>query len=95
MGEKLNPQTIALPPALQSEVAKAQDAWRVDKKAERLWRKDATLWTGGDEGDWLGWLHVIDDELHDLEALRDFARGVRAEGFADVLLLGIDRKSVV
>jgi transaldolase / glucose-6-phosphate isomerase len=94
LGEKLNPQTIALPPALQSEVAKAHEAWRLDKKAERLWRKDATLWTGGDESDWLGWLHVIDDELRDLETLRDFARGVRAEGFSDVLLLGMGGSSL-
>ena len=54
----LNEQTLALPPSLMREVDKALEAWASNANTRRLWRADATLWTGGDEGDWLGWLDV-------------------------------------
>ena len=28
---------------------------------QKLWDKDASLWTGEDEGKWLGWLTIVDD----------------------------------
>jgi len=27
----------------------------------RLWNCDASLWTAGDESQWLGWLNIVDD----------------------------------
>ena len=50
----LNEQTLALPPSLMREVDKALEAWASNANTRRLWRADATLWTSGDEGDWLG-----------------------------------------
>jgi hypothetical protein len=67
LSERPNEQTIALPPALQSKVEDAQAAWHSKDNTRRLWSKDATLWTGGDEGNWLGWLDSIDSERRDVE----------------------------
>lgn len=94
MGEKLNQQTIALPQALLKAVAKAQEAWRSKENTRRLWSKDATLWTGQDECDWLGWLDIIDSELHDVASVQDFGGELRAENFTDVLLLGMGGSSL-
>ena len=94
MDEKLNQQTIALPQALLKAVAKAQGAWRSKENTRRLWSKDATLWTGQDECDWLGWLDIIDSELHDVASMQDFGRELRAENFTDVLLLGMGGSSL-
>lgn len=94
MDEKLNQQTIALPQALLKAVAKAQEAWRSKENTRRLWSKDATLWTGQDECDWLGWLDIIDSELHDVASVQDFGRELRAENFTDVLLLGMGGSSL-
>ena len=94
MGGRLNEQTIALPQPLAREVAKAQEAWRSKGNTHRLWGADATLWTGQGESRWLGWLDIVDNELRDVETLREFAREVRAEHFSDVLLLGMGGSSL-
>jgi transaldolase / glucose-6-phosphate isomerase len=94
VGEKVNEQTIVLPPQLIREIAKAQDAWHSGGDTRRLWSADATLWTGRDEGDWLGWLDVIDNELRDIKSLQEFGPELRAESFSDVLLLGMGGSSL-
>ncbi len=91
---KLNEQTIALPPPLMSEVDKALKAWRSNANTRRLWSADATLWTGGDESDWLGWLDIAENKLCDVALLQEFAGEVRAEKFTDVLLLGMGGSSL-
>ena len=90
----LNEQTLALPPSLMREVDKALEAWASNANTRRLWRADATLWTSGDEGDWLGWLDVAENKLCHVEPLQEFAREVRAEKFTDVLLLGMGGSSL-
>ena len=51
-----NPRTWTLPPDLDTAVSAALREWTKERKVERLWARDATLWTGGDEASWLGWL---------------------------------------
>jgi transaldolase / glucose-6-phosphate isomerase len=94
LANPLNEQTIALPPALQAKVDAARPAWAAQGNTHRLWSRDAALWTGGDEGRWLGWLDIVDRELRDVAALEDFGRAVRAEHFTDVLLLGMGGSSL-
>ncbi len=90
----LNEQIIALPPPLMSEVEKALQAWHSHANTRRLWSADATLWTGGDEGDWLGWLDIAGNKLCEVALLHEFARELRAEKFTDVLLLGMGGSSL-
>ena len=59
----------------------------------RLWRRDPDVWTGGDEARWLGWLDLPHAEVP-ADALSRFAGGVRADGLADVLLLGMGGSSL-
>ena len=94
MAETLNEQTFVLPEPLAGEVAKAYEAWRSAGNTQRLWRKDATLWTGGDENQWLGWLDVDENELRDVEMVQEFGGELHAEGFTDVLLLGMGGSSL-
>jgi transaldolase / glucose-6-phosphate isomerase len=59
---------------------------------ERLWARDATLWTGRDEAEWLGWL---DEPLRMQERLPELvAFAQEASGFADVVLLGMGGSSL-
>jgi transaldolase/glucose-6-phosphate isomerase len=94
LGAALDDQAILLDKDLEAEVANTQEAWGAEGKVRRLSRKDATLWTGHDESDWLGWLDVVDTQLADLEPLTSFAAEVRAESFRDVLLLGMGGSSL-
>jgi transaldolase/glucose-6-phosphate isomerase len=94
LGDTLNGQTIALPPQLANQLTTAQQAWRLRENTRRLWSKDASLWTGRDEGDWLGWLDIVGDELQDIAAVRDFGQELRASGLSDVPLLGMGGSSL-
>ncbi|HXV32716.1 MAG TPA: hypothetical protein VD769_01805 [Gaiellaceae bacterium] len=60
---------------------------------ERIWARDASLWTGSDEAQWLGWL---DEPLRMQERLPEilaFAEGAR-EAFDAAVLLGMGGSSL-
>jgi hypothetical protein len=60
---------------------------------EGIWERDPTVWTGGDEAQWLGWL---DEPLHvqeQLEDIRRFAESLHQE-VDDVVLCGMGGSSL-
>ena len=63
-------------------------------KVRRLWARDASLWTGTDEGNWLGWLGITEDQLAHKQHLEDVAKDVKAAGFKHALLLGMGGSSL-
>jgi transaldolase / glucose-6-phosphate isomerase len=94
LGEAHDDQTLALADPLRKAIKDATESWRKKATVHRVWNEDATLWTGSGEGDWLGWLDVIDAQLRDMPALHEFAAEVKAQGFRDVLLLGMGGSSL-
>jgi transaldolase / glucose-6-phosphate isomerase len=91
---RVSRQTYTLPPALAASVKTATDDWRANGKVRRLWQRDATLWTGTDEAEWLGWLGITEDQLAQHENLRKVAADAKNDGFTDVLLLGMGGSSL-
>ncbi len=79
--------------ALQAALDEQCRRWDRDGLVGRLWRKDAAVWTGGDEARWLGWLDLPGAPAP-AAALARFAAGVRADSFTDVLLLGMGGSSL-
>jgi transaldolase/glucose-6-phosphate isomerase len=67
--------------------------WEKSAKARRLWSGDATLWTGAEERDWLGWLTITDDQLAHIGPLKQVAQDVAA-AFSHVVLLGMGGASL-
>src|SRR5882762_8939122 len=67
----------------------AMEAWRRDDNTRRLWERDASLWTGHDEANWLGWLTVAEDQLADLDGLLRAVEDIEEAGFKDILVLGM------
>jgi transaldolase/glucose-6-phosphate isomerase len=61
---------------------------------ERLWARDATLWTGRDESRWLGWLDEPSRMRERVDELEEFARSVWADGFTAAVLLGMGGSSL-
>jgi transaldolase / glucose-6-phosphate isomerase len=94
LGKAQNSQAVVLAEPLTKEVGRAAETWRTKGNIRRLWSGDATLWTGRDEGEWLGWLDVIGAQLRDAAALEQFAREVRGKNFRDILLLGMGGSSL-
>jgi transaldolase/glucose-6-phosphate isomerase len=64
-----------------------------DGLIERIWERDATVWTGKDEAQWLGWL---DEPLHVeemLDRISRFTDSLRDE-IDDIVLLGMGGSSL-
>lgn len=84
----------SLPETLATAVKAAVDDWQSGSKMQRLWQRDATLWTGDDEASWLGWLDITEEQIaHPIE-LRNLAKEVWSAGFRDILLLGMGGSSL-
>jgi transaldolase/glucose-6-phosphate isomerase len=91
---EVDAQTITLPEDIGAKVSEAVDDWKMAGKVRRLWARDASLWTGNDEGNWLGWLGITEDQLAHKQHLEDVAKDVRAAGFKHALLLGMGGSSL-
>ena len=90
--QKLNSTRTLLPPALGDAVARELARWRTEGRMARLWARDASLWTGGDEGRWLGWLDIPGRMQQNLSSLAGFRTD--AQRYAHVLLLGMGGSSL-
>ena len=86
---KINRQTARLPDALAAAVRASLEEWGREGKARRLWARDASLWMGTDEGNWLGWLGITEDQHARFPHLAAIGEEVRLAGFTHVLLLGM------
>ena len=91
---QVNRQTASLPGDLDTAVKKNLNDWRASKKVRQLWQGDASLWTGDDEANWLGWLGITDEQLAGAAKLNDLANEVKSAGFSDILLLGMGGSSL-
>ncbi len=93
LGDRLNGQSLA-PGPLKAALAKAVGQAAKDGWTRRLWTKDKSLWTGGDEDQWLGWLDAACAGAVDFPDLDALAADIKANGFAHVLLLGMGGSSL-
>ncbi len=59
----LNSQLYMLPEKLEALVKASLDDWKKNDKVRRLWQRDAAVWTGTDEAQWLGWLDIVEKQL--------------------------------
>jgi transaldolase/glucose-6-phosphate isomerase len=84
----------SLPESLAGTVKATTAEWQSGDKMQRLWRRDATLWTGSDEANWLGWLDIVDEQIAQHDQLAKLAKEVQARGFQHVLLLGMGGSSL-
>ncbi|MFZ0300440.1 MAG: bifunctional transaldolase/phosoglucose isomerase [Candidatus Sulfotelmatobacter sp.] len=84
----------SLPENLAASVKANIADWKLGGKMQRLWKRDATLWTGEDEAGWLGWLDIIEDQIAHPIQLRGLAKEVWSAGYKDILLLGMGGSSL-
>lgn len=92
-GARIGEQTMALGD-LEPAFAPELDLWRRSGNVRRLWSRDPTLWSGGPEAEWLGWLDIVRREIDGLARLTALRDHVAAEGFSHVVLLGMGGSSL-
>jgi transaldolase / glucose-6-phosphate isomerase len=90
----VNGLKTSLPESLAATVKATTAEWQAGGKMQRLWQRDAKLWTGTDEGAWLGWLDIVDEQIAQHDQLAKLAKEVQARGFQHVLLLGMGGSSL-
>jgi transaldolase / glucose-6-phosphate isomerase len=90
----LNKISYKLPPALAEGVKSSLADWKTNNKVARLWQKDPTLWTGADEGKWLGWLTIVDEQLKEIANLKKLAAEIKKAKFRHGVLLGMGGSSL-
>ena len=90
----LNKLTYKLPANLASAVNAALADWKSNNKVARMWAKDASIWTGADESNWLGWLSIVDEQLANVHVLKDLAAEVKKRKFKHAILLGMGGSSL-
>jgi len=81
-------------PEMKTAVDAEMEIWRKDGRIRWLWTGDKSLWAGTDEDKWVGWLHVVESELADIDRLRGFADEVKQRGFTEIVLLGMGGSSL-
>ncbi len=93
------PPTIksALPSELEGPIAETGKKAIAESVAQRIWRKDDTLW--GEHGapeisDRLGWLTISEPMLESAPDLHAFAAECQAEGFEECVLCGMGGSSL-
>ncbi len=83
----------SLPAKLEQDFSAAVTDWEKGK-IDRLWARDASLWTHQDESKWLGWLDIVERQQNDLQKFRALAQDIKTAGFESALLLGMGGSSL-
>jgi transaldolase/glucose-6-phosphate isomerase len=93
-GDRVSLAIVPGSPQMKAAFEEEMEVWRKRGRIRRLWAGDKSLWAGTDEDQWVGWLHVVEQELADLDPLHGFAQEVKQRGFTDVVLLGMGGSSL-
>ncbi len=94
LASKLASVKSSLPEALGKQVDAERDAWRSKGSVRDLWARQASLWTGEDEAQWLAWLDIVAERTAHVDELVAFQQDVKQAGFTHVLLLGMGGSSL-
>jgi len=87
-------QTWTLPPVLAAKLEETLQQWQASAGSRRLWARDAALWTGDGEGEWLGWLSITEDQQAHFGHLQRIAEEARQQDVAHTVLLGMGGSSL-
>ena len=83
-----------LPQPLSRAVSATLDNWNANNKVQRLWNRDAALWTNSDESKRLGWLNIVEEQISQIHNFRKLAEEIRTAGFKQAVLLGMGGSSL-
>jgi len=90
----VNNLTYNLPGDLAQSVKATLEDWKKNDKVKRLWARDASLWTNKDEGNWLGWLGIVDEQIAHNADFKKIADEIHNAGFTHLVLLGMGGSSL-
>jgi transaldolase/glucose-6-phosphate isomerase len=69
------------------------NGWQDEHKMQRLWAHDASLWTGSDESEWMGWLNVA-IEKEEIPRIEFLSNELKTNNMTDIVLMGMGGSSL-
>ncbi|MBX5453028.1 MAG: bifunctional transaldolase/phosoglucose isomerase [Acidobacteriia bacterium] len=95
LGMPVPAQRLHLPePKLSEALATERERWRQNGLIRRVWARDAKIWTGTNEAQWLGWLDAVAQAKAALPGYEAFKEEIAAKGIRHVVLLGMGGSSL-
>ncbi len=91
---KIDTMSFKLPADLSKKVDDAAVEWHEGGKTEKLWKKDASLWTNEDESKWMEWLDIVDEQIKQADKFDHLAAEVKESGFETAVVLGMGGSSL-
>ena len=85
--------SCSLPEGLADKVRARMSDMRRREVVRRIWDGDASVWSGGDEARWLGWLSLPKQDRTVVDRVSRFAREIQTD-MRDVVLLGMGGSSL-
>jgi glucose-6-phosphate isomerase len=85
---------LAVPAQLRGVVDAATADWQANRKIERFWQKDPSLWTRDDEEKWMGWIDIVERQQKDLATFAELGGDVKSADFSSALVLGMGGSSL-
>ena len=85
---------LHIPEPLASRVEASLEDWTLRNKVQRLWNRDASLWTGDDEPRWMDWLDIACEQMEELSDLRRLSHMTEGGFFRDAVLMGMGGSSM-
>ncbi|MGC3968881.1 MAG: bifunctional transaldolase/phosoglucose isomerase [Pirellulales bacterium] len=90
-------QTLSLG-RYEADVQSLVKTWDDAGNVARLWKRDASLFSGADEAHWMAWLDIVDEQLKDISHLQraaeDAVQSNAGKPFASVVVLGMGGSSL-
>ena len=80
---------MALADDISANADQLRAEWNKDFRLARIWSRDGQLWTGRDEGCWLGWLDIPEKSAPMASRLATFVERIVEDGITKVVLLGM------
>ena len=90
----MNTLRYNLPGDLAQNVRATLEDWKKNNKVKRLWARDASLWSNKDEGNWLGWLGIVEEQVAHNSDFKKIADEIHNGGFTHLVLLGMGGSSL-
>jgi glucose-6-phosphate isomerase len=79
---------------LAAAFSDSAEEWEAAGHTSKLWARDASLWTNQDEGKWLGWLTIVEQQLAVISKFKALAAEIAEDGFQYFVLLGMGGSSL-
>jgi transaldolase / glucose-6-phosphate isomerase len=83
-----------LPSEIGEKVSAITASMTEESLIDKIWAKNAAVWTDSGEDKWLGWLDIIERVSGDPARYKEIKTDIDAAGFDDIVLMGMGGSSL-